>query len=62
MMKSGYFIRKDPETVEMNFYSPIYFYICKYGDRPGDERIAMVKMKKQMEEFYDIYRQTSVNR
>ena len=32
----------------MNFYSPIFFYICKYGDRLGDERIAMVKMKKQM--------------
>ena len=56
MIKQGYFLASSPEVIAMNFYTPIFFLLSKYNNRPGEREEALLILKHQVSEFYRIYR------
>lgn len=56
MIKQGAFIEVEPEILAMNFYTPIFFLICKYDQEPDKEEEALQILDKQIQEFSRIYR------
>ena len=56
MIKQGYFFASSPEVIAMNFYTPIFFLLSKYNNRPKEREEALLILKRQVSEFYRIYR------
>lgn len=56
MIKQGYFLASSPEVIAMNFYTPIFFLLSKYNNRPKEREEALLILKRQVSEFYRIYR------
>lgn len=61
LIKKGFFVEADARVVAMNFYSPIYFLLCKYSGQEFDESEAIDILDKQVKEFYRIYRKPCIN-
>ena len=55
MIKQGYFFASSPEVIAMNFYTPIFFLLSKYNNRPKEREEALLILKRQVSEFYRIY-------
>lgn len=56
MIKQGYFFASSPEVIAMNFYTPIFFLLSKYNNRPKEREEALFILERQVSEFYRIYR------
>ena len=56
MIKTGAFHNSDPETMAISFYTPIFFLLSKYSDRPYRIEEALFILNRQIAEFYRIYR------
>ena len=56
MIRQGYFNSEDPQTMAINFYSPIFFLLTKYIAEPEKDDAALVLLDRQVTEFYRIYR------
>ena len=58
LIRQGYFIKSDPETLAMSFFSPIFFLLSKYIGSPEKDELALDVLDKQIAEFYRLYRNT----
>lgn len=56
MIKTGAFHKADPEAMAISFYTPIFFLLSKYSDRPDRTEEALFILDRQIAEFYRIYR------
>jgi len=56
MIAQHIFVAVDACILAMNFYTPIFFLLCKYDQTPDLEAQAIECLDKQIGEFYRIYR------
>lgn len=55
MIRQGSFIQADPEVMALNFYTPIFFLLCRNAGRQDEVGEALELLDRQMAEFYRIY-------
>ena len=56
MVRQKIFREVNPKVLAMNFYAPIFFLLSKYNNRPKEREEALLILKRQVSEFYRIYR------
>ena len=57
MLEKGIFKEGNPQAMAMSFYAPIFFLFSKYNGMEEKEDEAQEVLRRQVEEFYRIYRQ-----
>ena len=55
MIRQGSFIQADPEVMALNFYTPIFFLLCRNAGRQDEVDEALELLDRQVAEFYRIY-------
>lgn len=55
MIRQGSFIQADPEVMALNFYTPIFFLLCRNAGRQDEVGEALELLDRQVAEFYRIY-------
>lgn len=55
MIRQGSFIEADPEVMALNFYTPIFFLLCRNAGRQDEVGEALELLDRQVAEFYRIY-------
>lgn len=55
MIRQGSFIEADPEVMALNFYTPIFFLLCRNAGRQDEVDEALELLDRQVAEFYRIY-------
>ena len=55
MMQEGYFRKKDPLLVAIQFYGPIFLLILMYDSKPEQQEEALSILNKHVEEFASNY-------
>lgn len=55
MIKQGIFIEVEPELLAMNFYTPIFFLLCKYDQEIDRENEALSVLDRQVKELCRVY-------
>lgn len=56
MIIQGTFREADAEVLAMSFYSPVFFLLSKYSQRPENIEEALQILDKQVAEFYRLYK------
>lgn len=55
MIRQGSFIQADPEVMALNFYTPIFFLLCRNAGRQDEVDEALELLDRQVAEFCRIY-------
>lgn len=55
MIRQGSFKKADPEVMALDFYTPIFFLLCRNAGRQDEVGEALELLDRQVAEFYRIY-------
>ena len=55
MMELGYFKKVSPQMAAIHFYSPIYFLLCRYDNKPDKEAEALAILSEHVDQFAENY-------
>lgn len=55
LVKQGFLKEVDPMILAINYYTPIFYFICRYDNDHSKEQEALEMVKCHVTEFYRIY-------